>query len=392
MMCNWRKRIENLGKEAKECASRKAAKAQRTPRKPFDRINLFRRGFTRTDAEQDRNQINKNMAYSCFVCLVSFVVKRVSLLSVSSVCSVVKYPALLFVLPMLLFLASCTPAPEPSDESADAKIIVYASITPEAYIVERIGGAGVEVRTLVTPGQGPHTFSPTPKQMIGLAEAAAYFHVGGFVFEEQLAERIGTTYPSTQVVDVSVAVTKIGLNEHAHEEEEGDADHGHGELDPHIWLSPVALKTIGENIRDALVEIDPESGEAYAQNFETFIGESDALDARLKTLLEPHKGRTFYVYHPSFGYLAQSYDLIQEAVESDGKKPTPRKLQELVEEARRDNVRVIFVQPQFDERSAQAIAEAIGGRLEKIDPMRKDVLANIEEIAIKLERSFSGGH
>ena len=95
-----------------------------------------------------------------------------------------------------------------------------------------------------------------------------------------------------------------------------------------------------------------------------------------------------WLFHPAFGYFAQAYGLEQQAVEVAGKTPTPRQLTGLIRKAKADGVTLIFVQPQFDQRSAAVVAKAIGGAVVPMDPLAKDVLANLKTMATKVEKAM----
>jgi zinc transport system substrate-binding protein len=97
------------------------------------------------------------------------------------------------------------------------------------------------------------------------------------------------------------------------------------------------------------------------------------------------------VFHPGFGYFADAYGLRQEAVEAGGHSPTPPELRTLIERARADRVKAIFVQLQYAPQSAQVVAEAIGGRVVVINGLAKDVLADIEDIATKVAAAMKEG-
>ncbi|MFH1742105.1 MAG: zinc ABC transporter substrate-binding protein, partial [bacterium] len=105
-------------------------------------------------------------------------------------------------------------------------------------------------------------------------------------------------------------------------------------------------------------------------------------------LLKPYRGESFYVFHPAFGYFGDAYGLKQEAVELEGKAPTPRQLSTLIKKARTENVRIIFVQPQFDKKSAEAVSNSIDGAVVPMDPLAKDVLKNLEEMAMKVGKAL----
>jgi zinc transport system substrate-binding protein len=89
--------------------------------------------------------------------------------------------------------------------------------------------------------------------------------------------------------------------------------------------------------------------------------------------------RRFLVLHPAWGYFADTYGLVQIPVERDGKEPGAQALAELVDEARRDGLKVIFVQPQFNPKPAET--QAIGGRIEVLDDLAPDYAANLRRAA-----------
>ena len=104
--------------------------------------------------------------------------------------------------------------------------------------------------------------------------------------------------------------------------------------------------------------------------------------------MEPYKGRAFFVLHPAWGYFADEYDLRQFAIEREGKSPTDAELTELQRSARREGIKVVFVQPQVTGRGARAVATAIGARLERLDPLAADVDANLLRLADAIAESF----
>ncbi len=134
-------------------------------------------------------------------------------------------------------------------------------------------------------------------------------------------------------------------------------------------------------IRDVLTQLDPGNGPAYAANFDAFSTELDALDQEIRTRLTGLASRRFMVYHPAWGYFADTYGLTQVAIEREGKEPGPRALAALIEQARREQVKAIFVQPQFSRKAAAQVASAIGGRVEVMDPLAADYVDNLKRVA-----------
>jgi len=255
------------------------------------------------------------------------------------------------------------------------KLHVFVSILPQAYFVERVGGTHVEVEVLVGPGQSPATFEPTPQQMTKLSQTSVYFSIG-VPFEKRLVEKIQATLTNLRIID-----TRQGIKLRTMQDE-----HHGGSSDPHIWLNPNLVKIQATTICDELCRLDPQNAAEYRKNLKAFKTDLHEVDTRIAQMLAPLRGRKFYVFHPSFGYFADAYGLTQVAVEMEGKEPGAKELASLINQAIEDSVKVIFVQPQFSARSTKAVAEAIGGVVVLIDPLAKDYLQNLEDIAEKIVR------
>lgn len=271
-----------------------------------------------------------------------------------------------------------------SDILAARKPVVFVTIIPQAFLAERIGGDAVEVHTLAAKGQDPHTFEATPKQAAALGQAQLFFTVG-MPFEKRLVSKLpGGNSRKLKVIDSSAGITRLRMEEHHHGDHDHHAEEG-GEPDPHVWLAPANLRIMANTMATALIGAVPEHKALFTANLAALDAELKDLDKRLAASLAPHRGKTFYVFHPAFGYFAAAYGLNQEAVETGGKSPSPKQLQSLIREAKEEGVRVIFVQPQFDAKSAATVANGIGGSVVSIDPMAKDVPANLAAVAAAIE-------
>jgi zinc transport system substrate-binding protein len=272
-----------------------------------------------------------------------------------------------------------------------AKIPVFVSILPQAYFLERIGGSHVDVEVLIGAGQSPHSYEPTPKQMAKLATSRVFFSIGVPV-EKGVLRKIRQSHKQLAIVETQQGITYRYLD--GHDQEYGEAygkDHkseGKKEPDPHIWMAPKLVKIQARNIYDALSRLDPAHKQEYATNLRTFDADLDRVDARISRSLAPLRGRKMYVFHPSFGYFADAYGLIQVPIEIEGKEPGARQLAKLIDRAKKDRVKVMFVQPQFSARSAEAVAKAIGGVVIPIDPLARDYPANLDKIAAAVERGL----
>jgi zinc transport system substrate-binding protein len=280
---------------------------------------------------------------------------------------------------------------------AQDKIPVYVSIAPQKYFVQQIGKDLVDVQVMVSPGASPATYEPKPRQMAGISKAKAYFSAG-VPFEGRWLKKIAAANPRMKVVATDQGVPKIpmaagyhlgGAEDADHHGGHGDAhdDHGHGEggLDPHIWLSPPLVKIQVRHILTGLREIDPSHGDRYERNYNDFLRAIDLLDRQLKQKFSGVKDRRFLVFHPSWGYLAQAYGLKMTAIEVQGKDPKPAQLQALIAYARREGIKVVFVQPQFSARSARLIAGEIGGQVAFADPLAENWTDNLLMVADQIK-------
>ena len=315
-----------------------------------------------------------------------------------------------FLLSLSLFFAALNVSCEKSSTSPapiSGKPAVFVPVAPYAFLVESIGGDLFDVETLASENDDPHSYSPTPKDVVRLSSSQLYF-TGELPFEKALLEKLeeGNFAPKLislleglDTVDGSCDHDEHDHDEHDHGDHDHDHDHDHDEhdhegheghdhsgLDPHVWLSPAHLIEQVNTISSALSELT-DSAEEKAQIDERtlqLIFDITTTDKELVTALAPMRGETFYVYHGAFGYFAKAYGLVQKSVELNGRSPEPKKLVGLIDQAKKDNVSVIFVQPQFDTSSAIALAEAIGGKVIHIDPLAKNVLENLLNIADKI--------
>lgn len=280
-------------------------------------------------------------------------------------------------------LAACSGS-APGNGAASG-LVVFAGVPPVAYVAERIADGHARVETLLRAGQDPHTFEPAPEQVVALCRARLYLSLG-MPFETQIIGKAASSAPDLHVVDLLNGVSLRSLD--AHDDHKENMAMERANTDPHVWLGPPQLGQLANNVTNALIEADPAHADVFRGNLDAFLADLHALDARLHELLDPYAGATFYVYHPAFGYFADAYGLRQEAVETGGKSPAARHVRELIAKAQAENVRVIFVQPQFAQDAANAIAEAIGGVVVSLDDLAKDVPKNLEEMARRIANAL----
>ena len=290
------------------------------------------------------------------------------------------FPLFISILMIISLLTGC------NGEKKSDKTLVAVSILPLEEFVEKVGGDHISVYTMIPQGADPHTFDPAPSQMAKLSEAAMYVEVGaGLEFEIAYMDKIRSMNKDMVVVDSSKGLDLLEATEHHHhdgddDDDEEEEEHEHGSTNPHIWLSPEYAQVMVQNICDALCELDNVNAEDYRMNAASYIAELAGLDEEIHDSLKDVKNRVFMCLHPQWEYFAKDYELMEIAIEVDGKEPGAQTLAMLIENAKANNIKVVFTSPQFSTASAKAIADAIGGKVVGIDSLAKDYVDNMRSI------------
>lgn len=268
--------------------------------------------------------------------------------------------------------------PAVSFVQAGEKPLIFCSIGPHLDFCRQIGGQYLDTGLLLRPGQSPATFAPNPGLIRELSRARILFTVS-LPFEKALIEKIKQFPRKPDIID-----TQAGIRLRPIEPQPGPGsrhEHHHEGLDPHSWLDPKLALKQAEVMHAAIVRLDRAHQKEYDANFKTLKERFTAADKRLEDVLADLAGSPLLVYHPAYAYFARAYGLHQVALEIEGRQPGARELAEFIETARRNRARAIFVQPQFDQRSAEIIAAKVGCAVVALDPLAIDYFTNLEMIA-----------
>jgi zinc transport system substrate-binding protein len=280
------------------------------------------------------------------------------------------YIVLVSILILAFFITGCGKNKTPLD-----RLIVATSIQPFAGFIEKIGGEKVEVMVMVPAGADPHTYEPKPSQMKALSDASMYVSVAaGLEFELVYMEKLVAINPDMLVVKGSQGIELIAGTEH--ESEVSVA----GSSNPHTWLSPKLAMQIIRTICNGLIQVDPGNQSFYEHNRDIYLDEISQLDKDISTGLASVQNRRFMVVHPAWTYFAREYNLEEIAIEVDGKEPSAQSMAQLIDEAIAFNIKVVFASPQFNQKSAKSIAQAIGGRVVLADNLARDYVPNMRYV------------
>lgn len=257
------------------------------------------------------------------------------------------------------------------DKPEVQKPLVAVAIVPQEAFVKAVAGDCVEVITMIPPGKSPENYAPTPQEIEKFSRAFLYLSIGVPTEEVNIITKSTEFNKTIKVVRLDDEVEKIYPKR----------EFSPGNRDPHIWLSPKRIKVMIEIITKELSESDPQNKSFYENNAKEYKRKLDELDKQIKQSLSNLSNRTFIVYHPAFGYFADDYALNMISLEEEGKDTTAKDLQQKIEAAKKQGIKVIFYQSEIDSKQAKAFAEELGGVTEQVSPLAADYLENMRKTA-----------
>lgn len=285
-----------------------------------------------------------------------------------------------YVIILFTLFFSCKTKQESKENT---KQVITVSILPQKTFVEMIAGNEFKVNVLLPPGESPATFTLLPSQLKDIAHSEIWFRLGHISFEYSWKEKIEQANRKMKVIDLSKGLDLIAATSatSANKKEEKG-------VNPHIWMSPPLVKQMARRIADELSILNPEKSSLYNKNFLQFTSEIDELDNKIRSDLEEHHGREFIMFHPSLSYFAREYGLNEYSLEPSGKEPTPQRMAELVNLAKKENIKVIYIQSDLDREQARVFAEEIDGEIIEMWPLNPNWEENLLEITSMLIQNF----
>ena len=287
---------------------------------------------------------------------------------------------LFFIMTAGLLLTGCSavrPEAGPAPDGGE-RVRVAATIFPPCDFVRQIGGEYVDVVQLLKPGMEPHSYEPSPADIIRIMDSDLFLYAGGEsdVWVEEILEGSDHAPVSCSLldwVDPLEEETSEGMQvkEHHHEHAEGETDGVHleeTEYDEHVWTSPVNAQLLVEQIRDVLISLDPGREEIYEKNAAAYLEELRALDEDYRQMTENAKRKTL-VFGDRFPflYLVRTYGLEYYAAFpgcSGEAEPSAATIAFLTDQVEEEGIPVVFQLELSNGRVADAIAEAAGAETE----------------------------
>ncbi|WP_394219693.1 metal ABC transporter solute-binding protein, Zn/Mn family [Halobacillus trueperi] len=312
-----------------------------------------------------------------------------------------------------------------SDENGELN--VYTTVYPLQFFTAQIGGETVNVQSILPPGSDAHTYEPTTKEMVKMAEADLFIYNGAGL--EGYAKKISESI-QPEGVEILEAAADIDLkehvhdhgedaqveDEHAHEEdshgEDGHADeedahetdeqanaedshegHDHGEMDPHVWLDPVRAAQMAEGIKSQLIKMNPEQKDLYEENYKELQAQLMDLDQEFHDRVESKSKSKVIVSHAAYGYWEEAYGIEQIAVSglSPTNEPSQKDLENIVQVAESNNLEYVVFEQNITPKVSEVIQNEIGAealRFHNLSVLTEDNVDNDENYFTLMEQNL----
>ena len=265
--------------------------------------------------------------------------------------------------------------------TAHAEINVVSSVKPLHSLVSGVMEGVARPDLIVKGSASPHTYSLRPSQARQLEDADLVFWMGHELesFLEQPLEAIATKAHIVELIDSS-KLKKIKMREggmfdaHAHDdhdEHEGHDDHGHGEFDVHVWLDPENAKVLVDEIKLALIELDPVNSSKYESNSNKMNMKLDQLIDEVSKKLESEQGKGYVVFHDAYQYFEQRFGMsaVGSITVSPEVVPGANRIRELKNKINELNAHCVFSEPQFEPKLVSTVIEGTQANTGVLDPL-----------------------
>jgi ABC-type Zn uptake system ZnuABC Zn-binding protein ZnuA len=279
------------------------------------------------------------------------------------------------------------------------RLTIVASHSILADVAQNVAGDAADVTSLLPRHADPHSYTPSPRELVTLAEADLVL-VNGALFEAGLLENIENTAENIVEASQCIEIRPIGETDHHREAESGPCDalyveaniprhddslgllmnlncadnhdedeHEHGNCDPHVWMNPQNVMLWTLTIRDTLTQLDPANSETYTQNAAAYIDQLTQLHSEIQSLAEtiPPENRVLVTNHDSLGYFAAQYGFTIVGVVIPGgstvSEPSAQDIVRLIQTIESEHVRAIFAETTINPAVAQQVADESGAVL-----------------------------
>lgn len=312
-----------------------------------------------------------------------------------------KQMALILSIIGIFLLSACGNNEEvqPNEEQKETALTVFTTVYPLQYFTEQIGGEYVQVESIYPPGANEHTYEPSQKDIVKMAEADLFFYIGHHL--EGFMTKAAPIFKSEGVTTMAIGETvkfettheeseahEDNHNEHNHAHEEhghSHDDHDHGDVDPHIWIDPIYSMQMAEEIKKQLVKKIPEQKEYFENQYAKLAERLQEIDEQLNVTITNAATKKLIVSHSAYGYWEKRYGLEQIAVSglNNSDEPSQKTLQNIIETAKKNNLNYVV----FEQNVSSKITEIIQKEM-NAQPLQLHNLSVLTEKDIQAEADY----
>ncbi|WP_066502190.1 metal ABC transporter solute-binding protein, Zn/Mn family [Abyssisolibacter fermentans] len=246
------------------------------------------------------------------------------------------------------------------------KITIGVSIIPEETFIKEIAKDKVDIVTLIPSGYSLANYEPSAKDIEKFSKVNLYLSIG-IPLEDNIIPKLKKISKNMNIINL------VDIVKENHELIYLKQD----SIDPYIWMSPIRVISMVDEIAEQLGNIDKKNKDYYIKNANEYKKRLEGVNNRFKKELGKKGNKYFIMYHPSLAYFADDYGLEMIVIQAqcDGLK-----LQKVINEARFKNIKAVLYQSETDSSQVQVLAREIGGITYKINPLSKDYIKNLLSI------------
>jgi ABC-type Zn uptake system ZnuABC Zn-binding protein ZnuA len=284
----------------------------------------------------------------------------------------------------VLALALCA---APGQAFSQEKLRVVATSADLKSLVEAVGGERVEVESLASPEQDPHSIEVKPAQLARLRGAALLVRIGldhePWLSKIKLGENLAVVDASKNVRLLQTETPRLRVERKAHV-------HAYGNT--HYWLDPHNAQPITASILQALAALSPADKGRFEKNRDAFLSRLNEKIAQWETAVKPYRGTKAVVIHDSWTYFAERFglDIVAAAEPTPGVPPSPAELAALFKRMREAGVKLVIAEPRSNPSLVRQIEEKSGAKAVTLLPSGSDYLALFDENLRRLTAALKG--
>lgn len=295
--------------------------------------------------------------------------------------------SILFLVIFSMILSGCSE--KETKHASNGKLKIYTTIFPLEDFTKKIGGNLAEVESVIPPNVEAHSYEPSTKTMVDMAESDAFIYTGAGI--EGFGDKAAEILKSEKVPVVKATKgMKLLKGEHHHQDTRSDGPYGgededeHGDTDPHVWLDPIRSIQIAENIKDALVQLDPKGTPQFEKNFQSLKSELLQLNKEYAAAIKKSPKKEILVSHAAYGYWENRYGIHEISVMglSPSEEPSQKALEDIINTSRAHDIHYVIFEKNISSKISQIVEAELGAKpltLNNLESVSQEAIQNKED-------------